>query len=530
MSLEEILETRDLEGMKHKIQDENLKIPDLRVILRYVEIDDPENDYDFFRWAFRSLQSFNSGLNEPEFTRLLVVNKLPDVELTEKQIRKLWSLYEEERDNRAKVQELMYLMNGGGGDEHDESDYVDDESDYNEDDIQSNSGGGDYGFFSETVLPTDDNINEEPPLECTITTDSDGTSTIAQIGSGKNDDPFEALQDDYAIYQVVGSGQSGSVVKAKRKRDHKLVAIKHVIVPENNDVRKEHIIREVQILQRYFHDDCHPGILCMYETRSPSSQHTFIITELIDGTNLKKLAYNMIPMMIYANPQEMKDFWFLCIQMFSVVNWIHQRGIVHRDLTPENFVLLTDRTRVKLIDFGLACSVLPEHEFSPIGCKDVMWKNMHYSSPDILENYLDDIKPSAETLKSSDIWALGVTLYQLCFSKTPYQFANVTVTNPLRVQLKNVQQLATETLHSDANVNILLSKILQIDPADRWDAQKLLNFAKEAWMETAEIDDPSDITGDDFRPMEHLWAPEKVLGLRDTSLIPGGDEFDDGYI
>ena len=101
-------------------------------------------------------------------------------------------------------------------------------------------------------------------------------------------------------------------------------------------------------------------------------------------------------------------------QMLESVSIVHAERIVHGDLKPANFLLVNGQ--VKLIDFGIACGIESGttniHRDSPMG-------TISYMAPETLT-----YNPSAaghKTSRAADIWALGIILYQLVYSHTPYE-------------------------------------------------------------------------------------------------------------
>jgi serine/threonine-protein kinase len=157
----------------------------------------------------------------------------------------------------------------------------------------------------------------------------DAGSTRKQIGK-------------YDVLEVLGRGGMGVVYKAMDSRIKRLVAIKMMTgeVAKDPDYLKR-FYREAQstgILQ-------HPNIVVVYDLGDEEG-NPYLVMEYLEGITLDKVIAARSELLIY-------DKLNILIQVLEGLAYAHQRGIVHRDIKPQNIMVLRDRT-VKIVDFGIA--------------------------------------------------------------------------------------------------------------------------------------------------------------------------------
>jgi serine/threonine-protein kinase 11 len=150
-------------------------------------------------------------------------------------------------------------------------------------------------------------------------------------------------------------------------------------------------------------------------------------------------------------------------QVAQAIKYLHGIGYVHHDIKPCNILL--DRTgRAILADFGIG------HSFVSAA---MVVGTPAYQAPECLDDsYDEDAEPtSSEAPQKEDIWALGVTLYQLLFMRLPYQGANLyEIVNAIH---EAPMKVPPET---DPQIVELLHGMLKIDPADRFLIEDVLKF------------------------------------------------------
>ncbi|HEY5912978.1 MAG TPA: serine/threonine-protein kinase [Verrucomicrobiae bacterium] len=201
------------------------------------------------------------------------------------------------------------------------------------------------------------------------------------------------------ILELIGQGGMGAVYRARQPGLDRLVAIK-ILPPESTAESgfAERFAREARALAKLDH----PNIVHVYDFGKAAGLHYFIM-EYVDGLNLRQLEQ--------GGRLSSREALEIIPQMCDALQFAHDEGIVHRDVKPEN-VMVDQRGRVKITDFGLAKLLGREPESLQLtGAKDVMG-TPHYMAPEQIE------KPQAVDHRA-DIYSLGVVFYELLTGELP---------------------------------------------------------------------------------------------------------------
>ena len=200
--------------------------------------------------------------------------------------------------------------------------------------------------------------------------------------------------NDYTLSSELGNGGQGRVYKA----DHNGVSVAIKQYSRRSTAYHEYdVISEIGL---------HPHIIEVYDQFEHHKNH-HVVMEYIDGGNLFHLLFTKgIPF-----AEDDARYYFICIA--QALKHIHSKGYVHRDLKLENIMLKSPPERskihdkiVKVIDFGLCVSKdYAIRDKSPIG-------SVPYMAPEVQTKKGSDYK--------SDVWALGIILFELLFGKTPF--------------------------------------------------------------------------------------------------------------
>ena len=202
------------------------------------------------------------------------------------------------------------------------------------------------------------------------------------------------LDNRYEILEVIGTGGMAVVFKAKCHRLNRLVAIKML---------KKNLSEDAEFRRR-FHDESqavamlsHPNIMAVYDV-SRGGDMDYIVMELIDGITLKQY-------MERRGRLNWPEALHFITQIMKGLSHAHSRGIVHRDIKPQNIMVLRDGT-VKVTDFGIACLAGGKQSAGEaIG-------SVHYISPEQAKGDYTDNR--------SDIYSAGVVLYEMLTSRLPF--------------------------------------------------------------------------------------------------------------
>ena len=202
------------------------------------------------------------------------------------------------------------------------------------------------------------------------------------------------LGERYQIISRVGSGGMADVYKAKDQKLDRLVAVK-VLKPEfredTNFVAK--FGKEAQAAAGL----SHPNVVNVFDVGEDRGLY-YIVMELVEGITLK--AY-----ITRKGKLSVKEATSIAIQISLGLEAAHNRGIVHRDVKPQNIIISTDG-KVKLSDFGIAKATN-----SNTITANVMG-SVHYSSPEQVRGGASDAR--------SDIYSLGITMYEMVTGRVPY--------------------------------------------------------------------------------------------------------------
>ena len=204
------------------------------------------------------------------------------------------------------------------------------------------------------------------------------------------------LDDRYEILELIGSGGMANVYKARCHRLNRLVAIKILKsdLADNADFR------------RRFHDESqavaqlsHANIVSVYDV-STNPDLEYIVMELIDGITLKQY-------MERRGRMDWRESLHFITQIMRGLSHAHSRGIIHRDIKPQNIMVLRDGS-VKVADFGIACLANAGQTLTQEALGSV-----HYISPEQARGDRIDAR--------SDIYSAGVVLYEMLTGRLPFE-------------------------------------------------------------------------------------------------------------
>ncbi|MCA1576295.1 MAG: protein kinase [Acidobacteria bacterium] len=214
----------------------------------------------------------------------------------------------------------------------------------------------------------------------------------------------------YRILEKLGEGGMGEVYLAEDMKLGRKVAIK--ILSEEYTTNKDRLHRFEQEAAAASNLN-HPNILTIHEVGTDDGRH-YIATEYIDGVTLRRKAA--------ASDLEISQILDIAVQVASALEEAHAAGIVHRDIKPDN-IMVRRNGYVKVLDFGLA-KLTETIDRSPSDAEaatrvlvhtdaGVVMGTSHYMSPEQARGKLVDAR--------SDIWSLGVVIYELVAGRTPFE-------------------------------------------------------------------------------------------------------------
>lgn len=213
----------------------------------------------------------------------------------------------------------------------------------------------------------------------------------------------------YRIIGKLGAGGMGEVYKAEDPTLLRTVAIKVMSKQDEAAACGEtRFLREARAASAFNH----PNIVTIYEI-GETAEHTYIVMEYVEGRSLRDLVSKK-----EVKPEEVLD---IAAQTCDALIEAHSHGIIHRDVKPEN-ILLTDRGRVKLVDFGLAKPVSgrpikgAETARESLTESGTVMGTLSYMSPEQLRGEQLD--------ERTDIFSFGIVLYEMITGDLPFMGSN----------------------------------------------------------------------------------------------------------
>lgn len=208
------------------------------------------------------------------------------------------------------------------------------------------------------------------------------------------------LEGRYEITELIGVGGMAEVYKGIDVIDNKSVAIK---------ILKKEYAENEEFLRRFRNESkavavlSHPNIVKIYDMGF-SDKLQYIVMEYIDGITLKE----------YIEEEKIltwKDTVHFVIQILRALQHAHDKGIVHRDIKPQNIMMFSDGT-IKVMDFGIAKFAREEGKTAT----DQAIGSVHYISPEQASGSVTDAK--------SDIYSVGAMMYEMLTGKKPFDSDN----------------------------------------------------------------------------------------------------------
>ena len=271
------------------------------------------------------------------------------------------------------------------------------------------------------------------------------------------------LDDRYEILDILGTGGMAVVYKAKCHRLNRMVAIK---------ILKEDLAEDSEIRSR-FHDESqavaklsHPNIVNVFDVNQ-SEGVEYIVMELIEGITLKQY------MKKRGSSLNWREALHFTSQILQALRHAHGRGIIHRDIKPQNIMVLRDGS-VKVADFGIARITDSQRTMTQEALGSV-----HYISPEQARGSVIDAR--------SDLYSAGVVLYEMLTGTLPYQG-----NSPVAVALQHVNSVPKppRALNPDIPLGMeqITKKAMAPDRDLRYDDADAMLADLDAFRKNPEID------------------------------------------
>lgn len=247
----------------------------------------------------------------------------------------------------------------------------------------------------------------------------------------------------YEITELIGVGGMADVYKANDLLENRVVAVK-ILKTEFAD--NEDFVRRFRNESKAIAVLSHPNIVKVFDVGF-SEKLQFIVMEYIDGITLKEF-------MEQQGVLKWKDTIHFIVQILKALQHAHDRGIVHRDIKPQNIMLFPDGT-IKVMDFGIAR--FAREEGKTISDKAI--GSVHYISPEQARGDITDEK--------SDIYSVGIMMYEMLTGIKPFD-----ADNPVTVALMHMQnEPKTPRMLNDSipeGLEEIVVRAMQKEPSKRY--------------------------------------------------------------
>ncbi len=207
----------------------------------------------------------------------------------------------------------------------------------------------------------------------------------------------QVINNRYVIKEIIGVGGMSRVYKAYDRVDDRIVALK---------VLKDEYLENYEYTARFKNESRaisllnHPNIVKVYDVCFDEDLHYFAM-EHVEGITLKEFIQRQRVL-------DWKEALIVTVQILRALSHAHDKGVIHRDIKPQNILLLPNAS-IKVTDFGIASFKRGEIK-SPVESSAI--GSVHYVSPEQAQgNYTDE---------KSDIYSVGVVLYEMLTGKTPF--------------------------------------------------------------------------------------------------------------
>ena len=283
------------------------------------------------------------------------------------------------------------------------------------------------------------------------------------------------LDNRYEILERIGTGGMAIVYKAKCHRLNRLVAIKILKsdLAQNEEFRRRFNAESQAVAQL-----SHPNIVSVYDV-SRGGDMEYIVMELIDGITLKQY-------MEKRGQLNWRESLHLITQIMRGLSHAHSRGIIHRDIKPQNIMVLRDGS-VKVADFGIACLADSAQTLTQEALGSV-----HYISPEQARGDRPDAR--------SDIYSSGVVLYEMLTGRLPFEGESAV---SVAIQHLSSIPLAPREINPDIpeQLELICMKAMAPDLEHRYQSADAMIADLEAFRKNPEVEMKFDLS--DLRPEEN---------------------------
>ena len=255
------------------------------------------------------------------------------------------------------------------------------------------------------------------------------------------------LAGRYELIEKIGDGGMAIVYKAKDRLLKRFIAVK---------IPKPEFVQDIKFVENFRKEShaaaslSHPNIVSIYDVGQEGNIN-YIVMELVSGKTLNELIKEEAPM-------DYRKAADIAKQVAAGLSAAHKKGIVHRDVKPHN-ILMTEDGIAKITDFGIAKAVTNTTIVD--SGKDNVMGSVHYFSPEQAKG--------ANVDEKSDIYSLGIVLYEMLTGKVPFDGDN-----PVTIALMQINEPVTPPSVFNHNVppglERIVMKAVEKQPKNRFDS------------------------------------------------------------
>ncbi|MBY0550651.1 MAG: serine/threonine protein kinase [Candidatus Obscuribacterales bacterium] len=290
------------------------------------------------------------------------------------------------------------------------------------------------------------------------------------------------VERDFTVLEWLGAGGMGATFRAKQHSLQREVCLKFLAIASLSELESvQRFKREARVLGRLKH----PGIVQVYSFGIFERVYPFLVMELVEGRSLRKE--------LQGGAIDWARSCRLLGQTSAALQYAHNHGFVHRDVKPDNIMLIGEPgfEKVKLIDFGLAGKLSSISGFETLTNTGTTVGTPHYMSPEAF---------SGSAGSAGDIYALGCVLYECLTGIRPFE-----ADNPVGVMRNHMTSCLPPLPPSSSTPEIrkaldqIIGKATAKKTSDRFRDCRALSLALErvetSTTDTFEIDDTSNVPG-----------------------------------
>ena len=297
--------------------------------------------------------------------------------------------------------------------------------------------------------------------------DSEGVEYIIYNESELYDDNEMGNQfDDFEILQILGKGSYGLVAKVRSKKNKKIYALKQIDLAKINTQKEKELCKQEIILLQQLN---HPNINKYYQTIINNN----IINTIMEFMNNGDLKGFIEAHKKFKKPVREEEVWNILLQSMNGLQYIHERDIIHRDIKPANLFMTNDKT-IKIGDFGVSAKISAIATSVRENCfNGTVVGTPVYMSPEMLGNEMYD--------KKTDVYSMGVTIYELCFFQPPRKAVPSMEDGTL--VFVNIKKTANENVYSEQLLDII-DKMIELDPVKRPSSEEVCEMVRKEYTKT----------------------------------------------